>query len=95
MSYMSWGGSVALSIPDPARLDRDKAINAFRVLWKDGAERVLEAVPKTGEETGATFSGTSEDYAAFEKLIPGSGVKIELLLEAPTKAQVELMSEQP
>lgn len=92
---ITFGGCVGLAIRDRSKLDRAKAVAAFQVLWHDAAERVLDAIPKDGVETGATFTGTAEEYAVFEKLISGSGVKIELLLEAPTKAQVELMSEQP
>lgn len=87
----NFGGCVGLRIPDMSKLDRAKALEAFRVLWKDAAARVLAAIPTDGVETGATFTAVAEEYAVFEKLIAGSGVEVDLTIRAPTQAELKAM----
>ncbi len=90
-SLSNFGGCVGLAIPDRSKLDREKALEAFRVLWHGAAEQVLDAIPKDGTETGATFTGTAEQYAAFEKLLAGVGVEADAVLAPPTEDQLKLM----
>lgn len=87
----NFGGCVGLSIPDRSKLDRKKAIEAFQVLWNDAAERMLDAVPLDGTETGATFTGTAEKYTEFEKLLDGSGVEADAIMPAATEAQLKTL----
>lgn len=88
---ITFGGCLGLAIRDRSKLDRAKAVAAFRVLWHDAAERVLDAIPKDGAETGATFTGTAEEYGVFEKLVAGSGVDVDLTLRPPTKNELEML----
>lgn len=88
----NFGGCVGLSIPDRSKLDREKALAAFRVLWRNKAERILDDVPQDGTETGATFTGVAEEYAVFERLLGGSGVEADLALRPPTEAELKMLT---
>ena len=82
-----YGGCLGLAIRDRSKFDREKAIVAFRVLWSDAAERVLDAIP----QAGATFTGVAEEYADFETLLAGSGVEVDVIMRPPTKVELEML----
>ena len=88
---MSYGGCVGLSIPDNDKLEKPKALAALGLLWGSAAHQVLANIPRDGSETGATFTGADEDYTTFAAALLGTGVEVELLMSAPTRAMLKIL----